>query len=119
MNLASRARLKTVSDIKEEIPEWLWADKHSGDILKALEPIDLAWEEDNARRQKTKPSMQKLVLNGRQNARKSTSSKPVKRQPNKGLLLQMQMLKVTTQTARLSYSLSSGNSGMADFPSYN
>jgi hypothetical protein len=48
--LASRARIKTVSDIKNEVPEWLWADEHGDAILKLLEPIDLAWHEEGERK---------------------------------------------------------------------
>ena len=48
--LASRARIKTVSDIKNEVPEWLWADDYGDVVLKLLEPIDSAWHEENERK---------------------------------------------------------------------
>jgi hypothetical protein len=47
--LASRARIKTVADIKNEVPEWLWADEYGDAILQLLEPIDLAWHEESER----------------------------------------------------------------------
>jgi hypothetical protein len=48
--LASRAKIKTVSDIKNEIPEWLWEDEYGDILLKLLEPIDLAWHEEAERK---------------------------------------------------------------------
>lgn len=42
-------------DIKNEIPEWLWADEY-GDtlVLRLLEPIDMAWHEENERKKEKK-----------------------------------------------------------------
>lgn len=48
--LASRARIKTISDIKNEVPEWLWVDEYGEAVLKLLEPIDAAWHEENERK---------------------------------------------------------------------
>ena len=48
--LASRARIRTVSDIKNEVPEWLWADEYGETVLKLLEPIDSAWQDENERK---------------------------------------------------------------------
>jgi ribosomal protein L27 len=48
--LASRARIKSVSDIKKEVPEWLWADEYGATILRLLEPIDSAWHDENERK---------------------------------------------------------------------
>jgi hypothetical protein len=45
--LATRARLKTLSDIKNEIPEWQWADEYGEEVLTLLAPIDVAWHEEN------------------------------------------------------------------------
>jgi hypothetical protein len=48
--LATQARLKTLADIQERIPEWGWADEYGEEILKLLEPIDNAWHEENERK---------------------------------------------------------------------
>ena len=45
--LASRARIKTISDIKNKVPEWLWVDEYGKAVLKLLEPINAAWHEEN------------------------------------------------------------------------
>jgi hypothetical protein len=45
--LATCAHLKTLSDIKNEIPEWQWADEYGEEVLTLLAPIDVAWHEEN------------------------------------------------------------------------
>jgi hypothetical protein len=47
--LASRTRIQTLDDIKEEIPDWIWADEYGNAILKLLKPIDRLWHEDHER----------------------------------------------------------------------
>ena len=39
-------QLKTVSDIKAEIPEWDWADDYAQLVLDLLALIDTTWTEE-------------------------------------------------------------------------
>jgi hypothetical protein len=49
--LASQARLKPVSDIKQEIPDWDWGDEYALSVLdRRLAPIDDAWVEESERK---------------------------------------------------------------------
>jgi hypothetical protein len=48
--LASQARLKPFSDIKQEIPDWGWADEYAQSVLDRLAPIDDAWVEESERK---------------------------------------------------------------------
>jgi superfamily II DNA/RNA helicase len=47
--IASRARLKTFADIKEELLDWIWVDEYGNEALQVLVPIDAAWNEENER----------------------------------------------------------------------
>ena len=44
--IATRARIQTISDIKNEMPEWIWVDEYGEAVLKLLEPIDQSWREE-------------------------------------------------------------------------
>ena len=48
--LATRARINTLDDIKEEIPEWDRADEYGEEVLRLLQPLDASWHEENERR---------------------------------------------------------------------
>ena len=48
--LATRARINTLADIKEEIPEWDRADEYGEEVLRLLQPLDASWNEENERR---------------------------------------------------------------------
>ena len=52
--LATRARLKSVEDIKEDMSDWLWADEYAEEVLQILTPIDRAWHEENERQKAEK-----------------------------------------------------------------
>jgi hypothetical protein len=45
--IASQARLKTLSDIKKEIPDWDWADEYGQPMLDLLASIDNSWTEES------------------------------------------------------------------------
>ncbi|KAI0302709.1 P-loop containing nucleoside triphosphate hydrolase protein [Russula brevipes] len=45
--IASQARLKTLSDIKKEIPDWDWADDYGQSMLDLLASIDNSWTEES------------------------------------------------------------------------
>ena len=68
--LASRARIKTVSDIKDEVPEWLWVDEYGDLVLKLLEPIDSEWYEENEKKKEDKKAKKAKI----------TADKKVKRE---------------------------------------
>jgi hypothetical protein len=71
--LASRAKIKTVSDIQREIPEWLWTDEYGDIILRLLEPIDLAWHEETERKKEENKAKRAKV----------TADKKVKREEDR------------------------------------
>ena len=71
--LASRARIKTVLDIKDEVPEWLWVDEYGDLVLKLLEPIDSEWYEENEKKKEDKKAKKA----------KTTADKKVKREGNR------------------------------------
>ena len=48
--IAARGRIQTVCDIKEKIPDWIWAEEYGEAVLKLLEPIDQSWREENERK---------------------------------------------------------------------
>jgi hypothetical protein len=62
--LASRARIKTISDIKNEVPEWPWADEYGDIVLKLLEAIDSAWHEENERKKVEKKAKRAKISAG-------------------------------------------------------
>ncbi len=41
--LAKLAYIQTVADIKDVIPEWIWADEHGTEVLDLLRPVDQEW----------------------------------------------------------------------------
>ncbi|KAI9512673.1 P-loop containing nucleoside triphosphate hydrolase protein [Russula earlei] len=45
--IATRTQIRTLCDIKEGIPEWIWADEYGEAVLKLLEPIDRSWCKEN------------------------------------------------------------------------
>ena len=45
--IATRARIQMLCELKEELPEWIWADEYGKSVLKLLEPIDRLWHEEN------------------------------------------------------------------------
>jgi hypothetical protein len=67
--IASQGRLKTVSDIKEHIPDWVWADKYGQSVLDLLAPIDTTWIEE---------SVQKKAENKAKRARISAEKKALR-----------------------------------------
>ena len=71
--LASRAKIKTVLDIRNEIPEWLWADEYGDIVLRLLEPIDMAWHEETERKKEENKAKRAKV----------TADKKVKREEDR------------------------------------
>lgn len=71
--LASRARIRTVSDIKDEVPEWLWVDEYGDVVLKLLEPIDSEWYKENEKQKEDKKAKRA----------KTTADKKVKREEDR------------------------------------
>ncbi|THG96112.1 hypothetical protein EW026_g5664 [Hermanssonia centrifuga] len=59
--LAKAAHIRTMDDIKREIPDWIWVDDHGEDVIARLRPIDEQWnterleaaEENKAKRRRT------------------------------------------------------------------
>ena len=89
--LASRARIKTISDIKDEVPEWLWVDEYGDAVLKLLEPIDSEWYEENEKKKEAKKAKKA----------KTTADNKVKREEDRLVKSQQATLGRTQRRASL------------------
>lgn len=57
--LATRSHILTVEDIKNEIPDWDFADDYGSTILKLIQKTDDCWKEDHAHKIQTKKELRK------------------------------------------------------------
>lgn len=57
--LATHSHIPTVEDIKNEIPNWDFADNYGSTILKLIQKTDNFWKEDHPQKIQTKKELQR------------------------------------------------------------